>query len=398
MPVKRRARAIAAGTVLALTVAGFSVEYTVVRGDTLGEIARDHNVSLFDVIEMNEVPNPDLIFPGQTILIPGVDGNPAKTHVVGRGDTLYLIAASYGSSASTIARANRLDNPDLILPGQQLQIPASGKATPATGKAATGGGSGGGSAGGSGGDVDSEGSTDASPSQRSGRFHIVERGETLDSIAGEHGVSPDDLARANGISNGRVYTGTRLFLDGPSYTASGGSGNYVIKQGDRLADIAARHGTTASKLAEMNGISDVNLIRSGQTIEVPGGSDWVCPLESSRYFNDWGFPRGGSRYHEGNDLFAERGAPVRAPVSGTLELIRGNVGGLQFNLQGSDGIEYLGSHLDAPGETGKVSAGDVIGYVGTSGNAQGTNPHLHFGMYKNGLALNPHPILVANDC
>jgi murein DD-endopeptidase MepM/ murein hydrolase activator NlpD len=89
---------------------------------------------------------------------------------------------------------------------------------------------------------------------------------------------------------------------------------------------------------------------------------------------------------------------VRAPVSGSLELIRGTVGGLQFNLYGSDGIEYLGSHLDAAGKTGKVSAGDVIGYVGTSGNAQGTNPHLHFGMYKNGLALNPHPTLVANGC
>ena len=75
---------------------------------------------------------------------------------------------------------------------------------------------------------------------------------------------------------------------------------------------------------------------------------------------------------------------MRAPVSGTVELIEGTVGGLQFDLYGTDGIKYLGSHLDAPGETGEVSAGDVIGYVGTSGNALGTNPHLHFGMYGTG--------------
>jgi LysM repeat protein len=386
MPVIRRARALAVGSVLALTVALFSVEYTVQRGDTLGEIARDHNVTVSDVVGLNAIANPDLIIPGQVILIPGVDGNPETVHVVTRGETLSRIASTYGSSAASIARANSLRNPNLIIPGQQLHIPATGKAPAAA--AATGGS-----------DGDSEGSTDTSPATRSGRFHIVKRGETLDIIAGQYqGVSPDDIARANGISNGKVYTGTRLFLDGPSFLGGGGAGTYVVKQGDRLGDIAARHGTSISKLAELNGLSDVNLIRAGQTLNVPGGSGWVCPVDGARYFNDWGFPRGGTRYHEGNDLFADRGSPVRAPVSGSLELIEGMVGGLQFNLYGSDGIEYLGSHLDAAGKTGNVSAGDVIGYVGTSGNALGTNPHLHFGMYKNGLALNPHPTLVANGC
>jgi LysM repeat protein len=387
MPVIRRARALAIGSVLALTVALFSVEYTVQGGDTLTEIARDHKVTLSEVVDLNDIANPDLILPGQVVLIPGVDGNPESLHVVARGETLSRIASAYGSNAANIARANKLRNPNLIIPGQQLHIPATGKA-PAAGRA-TGDS-----------DADSEGSTDNSPASRSGRFHIVKRGETLDSVAGQYkGVSPEDIAKANGISNGKVYTGTRLFLDGPAFVSGGGgSGSYVVKKGDRLGDIAARHGTSISKLADLNGLSDVNVIRSGQTLDVPGGSGWVCPVDDARYFNDWGFPRGGSRYHEGNDLFAGRGSPVRAPVSGSLELIRGTVGGLQFNLYGSDGIEYLGSHLDSAGKTGKVSAGDVIGYVGTSGNAQGTNPHLHFGMYKNGLALNPHPTLVANGC
>ena len=387
MPIIRRARALAVGCVLTLTVALFSVEYTVQRGDTLSEIARDQEVSLSEVVDLNDIANPDMILPGQLILIPGVDGSPESVHVVARGETLARIASVYGSNAATIARANSLRNPNLILPGQQLNIPATGNApapAQATGRS----------------DGDSEGSTDTNPASRSGRSHIVKRGETLDTIAGQYeGLSPDDIARANGITNGNVYTGTRLFLDGPSYVSEGnGSGTYVVKKGDRLGDIAGRHGTTISRLAEMNGLSDVNVIRSGQTLRVPGGSGWVCPVEGARYFNDWGFPRGGSRYHEGNDMFAGRGSPVRAPVSGRLELIRGAIGGLQFNLHGSDGIEYLGSHLDAAGKTGRVSAGDIIGYVGTSGNAMGTNPHLHFGMYKDGLALNPHPTLTANDC
>ena len=61
-----------------------------------------------------------------------------------------------------------------------------------------------------------------SSSSRSGRFHIVQRGETLDSIAGQYsGLSPDAIAAANGITNGQVYTGTRLFLDGPAFVGQG---------------------------------------------------------------------------------------------------------------------------------------------------------------------------------
>jgi len=391
MPVNRRARAIAVGSVLALTVALFSLEYTVKRGDTLSEIARDQDVSLSDVIELNELSNPDLIRPGQVILIPGVDGSVEQIHVVNSGESLNKIASIYGATASAIADANSMANPDLILPGQEILIPTTRKKSPGSGTSSAS-------------DEESSSTGDGesdSSSSRSGRFHIVQSGETLDSIAGQYsGLSPDTIAAANGITNGQVYTGTRLFLDGPSVvgTGSGGSANYVVKAGDRLGDIAARAGTNISTLADLNGLSDINMIRAGQKLAVPGGSSWVCPVEGGRYFNDWGFPRGGSRFHEGNDIFAAQGTPVRAPVSGKVEIIEGTVGGLQFNLYGNDGIEYLGSHLDAAGATGEVSAGDVIGYVGNSGNAAGTTPHLHFGMYGKVGAMNPHPTLVSNGC
>jgi LysM repeat protein len=364
--------------VLATIIAISSLDYTVKSGDTLSEIADEHDISLSDLIEANDIRDPDLIRPGQVLVIPGTD----KTHVVKRGETLNGIARSYGVSSSSVVRANDLANPDRIYPDQKLLIPAA--TSSGSGKSDSGGG----------GD---------SGSSRSGNFHIVKKGETVESIADKYkGVSADDIIMANGIVNGRIYTGTRLLLDGPSYIggskSSGGSSTYVVQRGDRLGDIAARYGTSVSKLANLNGLRNVNVIRSGQKLEVPGGSGWVCPVRGSSFFNDWGFPRGSSRYHEGNDLFTSYGSPVRAPVSGTVELKRGSIGGLQFNLHGSDGVVYLGSHLDSAGKEGKVAAGDVIGYVGNSGNADGTRPHLHFGMYYGGGAINPYPTLRANDC
>jgi murein DD-endopeptidase MepM/ murein hydrolase activator NlpD len=110
------------------------------------------------------------------------------------------------------------------------------------------------------------------------------------------------------------------------------------------------------------------------------GDGWLCPIAGPVSFIDsWGAPRSGGRTHKGVDMFAKRGTPVVAPVSGTVEHRSNRIGGLSFHLWGDEGTYYYGTHLDAYGPiTGSVGAGTVVGYVGDTGNARGTSPHLHF--------------------
>ncbi len=83
-------------------------------------------------------------------------------------------------------------------------------------------------------------------------------------------------------------------------------------------------------------------------------------------------------------------------MSGTVRRVEGTIGGLQFWLDGDDGHTYVGTHLEAFGAGGEVAAGTVIGHVGTTGNARGSRPHLHFEIHPNGgTPVNPYPTLQA---
>lgn len=379
MPINRRVRAAVIAALLALLVGLFSLDYTVERGDTLTKIARAQGVSLTDLIEANNLNNPNLIHPGQILIIPGTDTQPDVVHVVVRGETLNGIAGSYGSSARVLADANKISNPNLIRIGQKITVPgASGSSSTSTG------------------------SSGSSPQVGTSDYHIVASGDTVETIASKYSaVSAADIRTANGVVGDMIYARTRLWLNRPGYVAAGspGQGAYTIQSGDRLGDIASRYSTSVTTLVSLNGLANPNLIRKGQVLKVPTGSSWVCPTGKASFFNDWGFPRGSNRYHEGNDLFSARGTPVVAPVSGTANLIVGSIGGNQFALDGADGVRYLGSHMDSfNGSSRKVAAGEVLGYVGTTGNAAGTSPHLHFAMYLDGRAVNPYPSLLNFGC
>ncbi|WP_051200367.1 peptidoglycan DD-metalloendopeptidase family protein [Flavobacterium subsaxonicum] len=109
----------------------------------------------------------------------------------------------------------------------------------------------------------------------------------------------------------------------------------------------------------------------------------------------WGMERdGGKRSHEGIDIFAKRGTPVVAITNGSVSYTgEKGLGGKQVWLRdGLFGKSLYYAHLDSIAvQTGaSVKTGDTLGFVGNTGNAKFTPPHLHFGIYKSG-AVNPLP-------
>jgi murein DD-endopeptidase MepM/ murein hydrolase activator NlpD len=122
---------------------------------------------------------------------------------------------------------------------------------------------------------------------------------------------------------------------------------------------------------------------------------WLCPVQGGATFtNDYGFGRSGGRRHQGNDLFAPRGTPVVASVAGSYRRTSNGLGGISYYLQGADGNTYYGAHLSGYGPVGpgQVGQGAVLGFVGNTGNARGTSPHLHFEIHPGGGGpVNPFP-------
>ncbi len=137
-------------------------------------------------------------------------------------------------------------------------------------------------------------------------------------------------------------------------------------------------------------------------------ADVVFPLEGDYdlpLINSWGYPRApgtiDQHWHEGIDLFAPRDTSIVAAESGEITDIGiGELGGLKVWVLGDSGTRWYYAHLGSFNpdiEVGdRLSAGALIGYVGTTGNAVGTPPHLHLQMHPDGgRPVNPYPILQA---
>ncbi len=111
--------------------------------------------------------------------------------------------------------------------------------------------------------------------------------------------------------------------------------------------------------------------------------------------NTWGAPRSGGRKHEGIDIMAPRGAFIASPTEAVVTRVgKGKLGGNYVYTSNPGGETFYFAHLDRIPSHIKagveLEAGDFIGYVGNTGNASNTPPHLHFGIYKR-KAYNPFP-------
>jgi hypothetical protein len=143
----------------------------------------------------------------------------------------------------------------------------------------------------------------------------------------------------------------------------------------------------------------------GSAGAAPGASlqGYLFPvLGKSNYSNDWGAPRASTGIpHQGTDIFAAEGTPIVAVADGVLDRVGWNsIGGYRFWLFDQFGNSFYHAHLSAYSplavDGARVRRGDVIGFVGHTGDAQYTPPHLHFEIHPgNGAPTNPFPFLNA---
>lgn len=133
-----------------------------------------------------------------------------------------------------------------------------------------------------------------------------------------------------------------------------------------------------------------------------GVNGLFCPVAGRVSFtDDWGAPRSGGRSHRGNDLFADHGTPLVAVEGGLVTRVSSTdsgLGGRTVWLVGDSGTAYYYAHnsLNAVREGEQVRAGQVLAYVGNTGNAAATPPHVHFQLHPNDRdPVNPYPVLRA---
>lgn len=158
--------------------------YTVQRGDTLSEIANTYGTTVQEIVDINNIANPNLIYPGQTLRITTnstihgseTRGTGSITYTVQRGNTLSQIARAYGVTVNHIVEINDIQNPNLIYPGEKLRITESTNTT-------------------------------LNPILQN-NYYTVQRGDTLSGIARRYGVTVQYLVNLNGIRNPNlIYPG-----------------------------------------------------------------------------------------------------------------------------------------------------------------------------------------------
>lgn len=164
----------------------------------------------------------------------------AQTYYVQPGDSLYKIAARYGTSVAALQQNNGLKS-TVLYPGQALNVSSGG-------------------------------------SSGSGWVYTVKSGDTLYLLAKRYGTTVDSLKRANNLSGNYLWVGQRLTITSES-TAKSSSSSYRVQSGDTLYLIAKKYGITVDALKKANGLSS-SYLWVGQTLKIPTASSGAVTANS----------------------------------------------------------------------------------------------------------------------
>ncbi len=281
----------------------------------------------------------------------------------------------------------------------------------------------------------------------------VSAGDQLWYLARIFNTSVGAIRAANSLASDMIYAGQILVIPAgqPDFPGTTNGFLYRVSPGDQLWYLARVYNTTVEAIIRTNHLVS-DQIFAGQTLVIPRAGNSPAPASAPApapapaptpapapasasaappdvlsnlvfpfapgtqlwWQDDWGagreFDANGNPtvLHEGNDLFAPMGTPIRAVAGGTV--IRygwSYYGGWRLTVQSDSGYIFYYAHLSgyAPGIAlgSHVKAGQVIGYVGNTGNgplgASGAfEPHLHLGIYDaDWQALNPYPYLRAAE-
>lgn len=356
-------------------------EHVVKEGETLNGIANRAGVSASAIAEANGLKQPYTVRIGQKLKIPrkGSRAKPAASaaiHEVKEGETLNGIANRAGVSASELARANGLAEPYVVRVGQKLKIPGRGAARvikdakPAGGKA------------------------------QGGEAYIVKDGETLGGIANRAGVPRIMIIEANGLKEPyAVRAGQKLIIPRQH--------RHTVAEGETGFSIAYKYGVPFSEIAVANNLPQNGVLKTGQTLVIPAiiakdgqsaagqgpakqaQDRFIWPLEGEILapFNSTDSSRG----HNGIDIAASIGAPVKASRDGKVifagdEPVRY---GKMVIIAHDGGWHSAYGHLSSISarKGAQVSMGDVIGHAGSTGEAE--EPELHFELRKANRPVDP---------